>query len=85
MAFSDFDLRTADQTLGLGRNRHTDLFAGVTPLEPSAYLRDWLDEFTPVALGLNTEPARREYITTPLLIKAKRRAARPVNVLPGAA
>ena len=48
------------------------------------YLRDLLSEFAPVALGLNTEAARREYITTPLLIEAKRRAAGPVNVFPGA-
>ncbi len=85
MAFSDFDLRTAVQTFGLREERNTDLFAGVAPLEPSEYLRGLLDEFAPVALGINTEAARREYITTPLLVEAKRRAAGPVNVFPGAA
>lgn len=85
MAFSDFDLRTAVQTFGLHVERDTELFAGVTPLEPSDYLRALLDEFVPLALALNTEMARREYITTPLLIEAKRRAAGPVHVLPGMA
>lgn len=85
MAYSDFDLRTAVERFGLREEREADLFADVAPLEPSANLRAILEEFAPVALGLNTEMARREYITTPLLMEAKRRAAGPVNVLPGAA
>ena len=85
MAFSDFDLRTAVQTFGLREERDTDLFAGVAPLAPSDYLQTWLDEFAPVAIGVNTEMARREFITGPLLTEAKRRAVGPVNVLPGMA
>ena len=81
MAYSDFDLRTAVGRLGLHVEREADLFADVAPLEPSADLRAILEEFAPVALGLNREMAR-EYITTPLLMEAKRRAAGPVNVLP---
>jgi hypothetical protein len=83
MAYSDFDLKTAIRTFGLVEDRTTDLFAGVAPLEPGDYLRAWLDEFAPVALGVNTEKARSEFIIVPILAEAKRRAETTVNILPG--
>ena len=83
MAFSDFDLRTAVQTFGLREERDTELFRDITPLEPSPFVRAWLDEFAPVALGVNSEKARSEFIIAPLLAEAKRRTIGPVNVLPG--
>jgi hypothetical protein len=83
MAYSDFDLKTAVHTFGLAEDRNSDLFAAVAPLEPSDYLRGLLDEFAPVALGVNTERARSEFIISPMLVEAKRRAETTINVLPG--
>lgn len=83
MAFSDFDLRAALQTFGLTEERDADLYADVPPLEPSEFLRVWLDEFAPVAVGVNSEKARSEFIIAPILAEARRRAVGPVNVLPG--
>jgi len=83
MAFSDFDLRRALQAFALVEQRDLDLFAGVPPLEPSPFLRVWLDEFAPVAVGVNSEKARSEFIIAPFLAEARRRAVGPVNVLPG--
>src|SRR5262245_33907183 len=83
MAYSDFDLRTAVHTFGLAEERDTNLFADVEPLEPSEFLRAWLDEFAPVALGVNSEKARSEFIIAPILAETKRRAGTTVNVLPG--
>ena len=85
MAFSDFDLGTAVDTFGLREERNADLFAGVAPLEPSEYLRDWLRDFGPLALAVSTELARSVYIIAPLLAEAQRRAAGPVHVFPGIA
>ncbi len=62
MSYADYDLRTAVQTFGLTEGRDTDIFAAVGPLEPSEFLRVWLDEFAPLALGVNTERARSEFI-----------------------
>src|SRR5260370_623700 len=83
MAFSDFDLKTAVQTFALTEERDTDLFAAVEPLEPSAFLRVWLDKFAPVALGVNSDKARSEFIIAPMLAETKLRAGISVNVLPG--
>jgi hypothetical protein len=83
MAFSDFDLKTAVQRFALSQERDTDLFAGVEPLEPSEFLRVWLEKLAPVALGLNSEKARSEFIIAPLLVETKLRVGPSVNVLPG--
>ena len=81
MAYGDFDLRTAVHRFGLTENRTTDLFASVAPLEPSEFLYIWLTEFAPVALGVNSEKARSEFIIAPMLAEAKRRSETTVNVL----
>jgi hypothetical protein len=83
MAFSDFDLRTAIERFGLQEELNSDMFVDVASLEPSAGLRLTLEQLAPVALGLNTEKARSEYIIAPLLIEAWRRAEVPGNVFPG--
>jgi hypothetical protein len=83
MAFSDFDLKTAVQRFALTEGRDTDLFAGVEPLQPSEFLRIWLETFAPVAMGVNSEKARSEFIIVPMLAETKLRAGDSVNVLPG--
>jgi hypothetical protein len=83
MVYGDFALKRAVNTFGLTEERNTDLFAGVEPLEPSEFLRIWLDEFAPLALGVNSEKARSEFIITPILAETRRRVGGSVNVLPG--
>jgi len=83
MAYADFDLKTAVQKFELIRREDADLFEAIEPIEPSDWLRAFLDEFAPVALGVNSEQARREYIISPVLTESKRRAKVKVNVLPG--
>ena len=83
MAYSDFDLKKVTKDFGLASEQPADLFAGVVAVEPSSYLREWLAEFAPVALGFGSELARSGYIITPILAEAKRRSVRPVTVIPG--
>src|SRR5438552_71064 len=85
MAFSDFDLKTAVHKFALTEVRDTDVFRDVEPLEPSEFLRVWLDTFAPVALGVNTERARSEFIIAPMLGETRLRVGPSVNVLPGVA
>jgi hypothetical protein len=83
MAYSDFDLKTAVQTFALTEVRDADVFSTVKPVEPSDFLRVWLDEFAPVDLGVNSEKARSEFIIAPMLAETKRQVGPAVNVLPG--
>lgn len=85
MAYAHFDLKTAVHKFELARNESSDLFASVEPVAPSESLVQWLDDFAPVALGINTEQARREYIIAPVLAEARRRSKVPINILPGVA
>jgi hypothetical protein len=85
MAYSDFDLKTAVQRFALTEVRDIDLFLDVEPVEPSEFLRIWLETFAPVALGVNTERARSEFIIAPMLAETKLRVGPSVNVLPGVA
>jgi hypothetical protein len=83
MAYSDFDLKTALHRFALIEIRDIDVFVAVGPLEPSAFLRVWLEKFAPVALGVNSEKARSEFIIAPMLAETKLQVGASVNVLPG--
>ncbi len=83
MAFSDFTLRSAVETFALQEERDSDLFAEVAPLEVSEFTRAWLDELAPIAVSVNSEAARSQYIIAPILVEVKRRAKGPANVFPG--
>jgi hypothetical protein len=85
MAYSDFDLKTAVETFSLVEERNLDLFKAIEPVTPSPILSGLLDEFTPIALAINTEKARSEFLIAPILVEVKRRSTPPVNVLPGVA
>ncbi len=82
MAFADFQLKTAVEAFDLTEERRTDLFRHVEPIEPGDHLRGWLAVFAPVALGINTEQARREYIIAPILAESTLKARVEINVLP---
>ena len=48
-----------------------DLFEETAPIEPSDSLQAVLKDLVPVALGINSERARREYIISPILLEAR--------------
>ncbi len=83
MAYSDFDLKRAVTDFGLTDPTLVPLFPDVPPVEPTDYLRAWLAEFAPVAMGLMTESGRRESIIFPVLAEAKRRTPAPVTIASG--
>lgn len=83
MAYSDFELKTAVHSFGLTEARDMDLFGEVAPLEPGEFLKVWLEKFAPVALGVNSEKARSEFIIAPMLAEMKLSVGAAVNVLPG--
>jgi hypothetical protein len=83
MAYADFDLKKVVRTFGLTEDDKTSLFKEIEPIEPSDFLRPWLDDYATIAMGINTEKARSEFIIAPMLAEMMHRSGGMVNVLPG--
>jgi hypothetical protein len=83
MAYSDFDLRTARERLGLTLREDADLFATTPEVEVAGRLRELLDEWGPAALAMNTEKARSEMIIAPILMEAVRLTAHRISLFSG--
>src|SRR5947209_4055729 len=71
MAFGDFTFPEVQQALGVSVSE-ADLFPGIPPAnlreEFAALLRDGVD----LALAINTEKARSEFIIAPVLMELRR-------------
>jgi hypothetical protein len=73
MSYSDFkSLEKAQTDLGLTINETAGLFQGIPPVEISDFLRQTLDFNIPLALAINSEKARSEFIIAPILAEVKR-------------
>lgn len=71
MAFRDFSFPEVQQTLGLSLTE-TDLFSAVPALDlPSAFLERMRGDVA-LALAINTEKARSEFIIAPVLSELRR-------------
>jgi hypothetical protein len=85
MALGDFDLKTATRTFGLTDDHRCKLFEGIDRIEPSGFLRSWLDDLAGIALGIGSDNARSVYLIAPMLAEVMHRSGGAVKVLPGAA
>jgi hypothetical protein len=83
MAYADFDLKRVVRTFGLTEGEKTDLFKDIEPIEPSEFLRPWLRDYAEIAVGINSEKARSEFIIAPVLAEMMHQSGGIVNVLPG--
>lgn len=71
MAFRDFGFPDVQQALGLTL-AETDLFSSVPALELPPTFVEWMRSGIDLALAINTEKARSEFIIAPLLLELKR-------------
>ena len=71
MAFRDFDFPEVQQTLGLTL-AEAELFPGVQPANLSAAFEERMRGDIALALALNTEKARSEFIIAPVLSELRR-------------
>lgn len=72
MAYSDFTLETIQQSFDLTLIEDQGLFSSVPETEISQILKDNLAIKVPLALAINTEKARSEFIISEILIELKR-------------
>lgn len=73
MPYSDFKtLDKAINDLNLTLEESHDLFADITPIQPSQKLKDALEETLELATNISTEKARSELILTPVFLEIRR-------------
>lgn len=59
------------------------LFPDVTPLSPTYVLTEWLQEYAPLAVAINTEKARREFLIAPVLGEVRKQLGGRVALFSG--
>lgn len=67
MAFNDFTLKDVKTRFGLRTVEGDDVFAAVPDVQPGVRLRDHLDQFTTLAVAVNTEKIKSELLVAPVL------------------
>jgi hypothetical protein len=83
MAFSDFEYPDLLQTFGLTERTLLSLFPGVPPAPVPPELATVLRKNSRLALSINTEKARAEWLIAPILGEFWGRYAGTVNLLSG--
>jgi hypothetical protein len=67
MAYNKFTLKKVKKQFGLTFNSAEALFAQAKPIAVSSLLQETLTEFAPLAIAIDTEKARSEWIVAPIL------------------
>lgn len=83
MAYSSFSLKDVKQKLGVQVVENQKLFANVPEIEPSPFLRTMLEKYVPLALAINTEKSRSEWIIAPILAELRDQLRDQISIFSG--
>jgi hypothetical protein len=73
MAYSDFTLAQVRETFALAIEESRRLFTDIQPVHPSQRLLADLNENRPLAIAINSEKARSEFLIAPILAEVRRK------------
>lgn len=83
MSYSDFSLESVVEKFSLVVEEKTPLFPDVKAMEASSLLKQLLVRHLPLALSINTEKARSEFIIAPVLAELRERLEKKVSLFSG--
>jgi hypothetical protein len=83
MVYSEFTLAKVRQDFNLTLQEGHNLFATVAAVAPSNLLTAILDEYLPLAIAINSEKARSEFIIAPVLGEVRRLSSYQVSLFSG--
>ncbi|NET52955.1 MAG: hypothetical protein F6K09_31075 [Merismopedia sp. SIO2A8] len=83
MAYSEFTLESVREMLNLSIDERQNLFADIQPVSPSNLLTMILDEYLSLAIDVNSEKARSEFIIAPILGDIRRQSDYEVSLFSG--
>lgn len=71
MAYSEFTIKQVKEEFGLNLIENQNLFSQIEIIKVSDYLKQKLDDNVPLALAINTEKARSEFIIAFVLLELR--------------
>ncbi|MBW4491292.1 MAG: hypothetical protein KME12_26360 [Trichocoleus desertorum ATA4-8-CV12] len=83
MAYSDFTLAKVQAAFSLTLEEKRDLFADIPPVSPSDRLKLTLEENIPLAIAINSEKARSEFLIAPILSEVRRQLNYEISLFSG--
>jgi hypothetical protein len=83
MAYSDFTLAQVQETFALAIQENRRLFTEITPVQPSERLLIDLNENKPLAIAINSEKARSEFLIAPILAEVRRQTQYQASLFSG--
>jgi hypothetical protein len=83
MAYSDFTLAKARESFNLILEEDRNLFSDVEAISPSALLQTILEEYLTLAIAINSEKSRSEFIIAPVLGEVRRLSKHQISLFSG--
>lgn len=83
MAYSHFDLGKVQADFDLILQEDQNLFPDLIPRQPSTLLQQILQEYQSLALAINSEKARSEFIIAPILGDIRHQVSQPISLFSG--
>lgn len=83
MSYSQFTLDQVKTNFNLTIQEDKPLFTDLPQLQPSPILQQILQEYLPLALAINSEKARSEFIIAPILADVRRQVLQPIALFSG--
>ena len=83
MAFAQFTLEKVKKELGIQVVEGHQLFPNVPAVTPSEHLRISLERFSQLAMAINTEKSRSEWIIAPILGEVREQANHQIGLFSG--
>ena len=71
VAYSEFTIKQVKEEFGLTIIENKELFGGIEPIRLDDSVIKKLDEYVPLALAVNTEKARSEFIIAYVLLELR--------------
>ena len=83
MAYSEFTLKQVKQDFDLTLIENESIFEDITPIKISQHLKNQLDNNVPLALAINTEKARSEFIIAVVLLELRTLLKNQISLFSG--
>jgi hypothetical protein len=83
MAYSDFTLAKVRESFSLILEEDRNLFSNLDAVAPSSLLQSILDEYLSLAIAINTEKSRSEFIIAPVLAEVRKLSNHQISLFSG--